>query len=63
MSIFGKGKSAIEKLQEEKQKIENRMAVNKLKQQSNQSKPFRMTDESASDYQKKLQNARRTGRY
>jgi len=61
MGIFGNAKSAVQKLEEEKAKIELKL----LHTPKVLPKPrsTRMSDETAEDYMIKMQRARRTGRY
>jgi len=61
MGLFSSGKSAIDKLAEEKAKLE--LAI--MKKPKPQPKPpsTRMGDESAEDYGRRLMKHRRTGLY
>jgi hypothetical protein len=61
MGLFGKAKSAVEKLEEEKAKIELKL----LHTPKPVVKPIskRMSEETAEDYMLRMQRARRTGRY
>lgn len=61
MSIFGTTKSAVQKLEDEKAKIELKLLHAPKPVEKPVSK--RMSEETAEDYMVRMQRARRTGRY
>jgi hypothetical protein len=61
MGLFGSGKSALDKLAEEKAKIE--LQILKTPKPVLKPKSTRMVDETADEYGKRLMKHRRTGLY